>query len=363
MKRSFYTSVPLNCLDLRYVVYLSEVRKRAAYLGLSFILSFLCAYTERVSLMYSMTLSLQKALSRGERSLSEGGEKSFLFLFSNSQGDSLFPTVLHKDAAHAIPTKPCTSAPLHALSGDLESAHTNVEHTVRLIFTDVEEAFSTLLSVSLFWCVLVFLPVVLYHILCFFQPGLHVWQSERAWYLWYSCVFFLCTFLKVVDLLVIPRLLSFFYSFQIQRDSLCLQAETKVVSYISLYLSVFLYAFIFGVFLGLWGYYKQKQMVRLFLSTQLSTEGVSSSLSSSDNKFAKTQTGSLTKRENWDVIRYKDQRSKVWWGCLFLSALVSPPEVYSQCSLSFFFILLSEISIWFAYTSSCRTLRKTCNCT
>ena len=57
---STFSSTPLP-LDLRYMVYVAEIKKRLSYVGLSLLSAFLCAYTERVPLMYSMTLSLQKA--------------------------------------------------------------------------------------------------------------------------------------------------------------------------------------------------------------------------------------------------------------------------------------------------------------
>lgn len=318
-RTSCLISAPLNCLDLRYRVYLSEIRKRSAYIGFSLVLTFLCAYTQRVSLMYCTTLSLQRALSRESLAFSEQ----------------------------------------HLFSDGVESGCTERGDTVRLIFTDVEEAFYTLLSVSFFWCVLAFTPVLLYHILCFFQPGLHAWQSKRAWLFLCTRIILLLILFKLVDLFVIPRLLHFFYSFEIQRLSLCLAAETKVVSYVSLYLFVYLIALLFGILAGLWVSYKQKGIIHLFLSTHPSFKKERFAALTYNHTATNTQADNdLTNKKDWGASSYKGQRGKVWWGCLLLAALISPPELFSQCSFHLFLVFFSEMSIWLAYISSCRALRR-----
>lgn len=365
---SSFSTKPFN---LRYTIYLAEIQKRFLYIVLCVSLALLSAYAERVSLMYLMTCSLQKNLF---------GEKSAL------KGWEFFETIKHnalwalKELEISLPFYPGWQVPAqqelslsvypHSTCVSSGGAEEVAEHgygSVRLIFTDVEEAFYTLVSVSIFWCFLASFPVLVYHTLCFFQPGFYAWQSKRVWFSvsWRVC--FMYWVLHLVHLFVIPRLLSFFYSFEIARSSLCLHAETKVVSYVSLY--VFVYCITVGLlsFAGIWGVYKQRQILRwlhvvcpvtehnlcedtAFQNTRASLVRSESALKqlyrSADPQFASA------------THRHKDQRGKVWWGCLLLSAFLSPPEISSQLACSFFLILLSEISVWLAYASSLRLWKK-----
>ena len=319
----------VRAFDLRYTVYIAEVKKRFLYTGLSFLLAAFCAYTQRVSLMYSMTLSLQKALS---------GESEIL-------------------------NSPAVADKLSSLSsGSVEDIGVvqglALQAPVRLIFTDVEEAFYTVLSISLFWCFLACFPVLLYHILCFFQPGFYAWQSRAAWFFVCSRIPLAYGTLRVVDLIVIPRLLAFFYSFQIQRDSLWLHAQTKVISYVSMYVFLYSVTILFILSVGVWSFYKRRQILRL-LPQALTGRSADTNVRVQQPNVIRSQALDLQKRGDWRRDHYYgDQRGKVWWGCLLVAALVSPPEIFSQLIYALSLILLSEVSVWLAYTSSCRFLNK-----
>lgn len=348
-----------SSLGLRYMVYLAEIRKRLVYIGVSLFSAWLCAYTQRVPLMYCITLSLQKAFSgTGKPKDSEKGwhfgegnplEKRIDQPLSDSIGVGLEPI------------------PKPALLGD--SLVGSGDSVVRLIFTDVEEAFYTLLYVSLFWCFYVCLPVLIYHILCFLQPGFHAWQSIRVWFFVCTRLSLLYALLKAVDLLVIPQLLSFFYSFQINRSSLSLYAETKVVSYVSLYVFVCCITVILLLVTGLWGFYRQRKMLNLFAAKRLPAQhpadhvlpariGIRDpQLDYSVNAtqlYGELRSKTLELENGTCTTKYKDQRGKVWWGCLLLSALISPPEISSQLVCACLLVTWSEIGIWLGYTSVCR---------
>lgn len=323
MKVSSLIPTSAISFDTRYTVYLSEIKKRFAYIGLSFLIALICAYTQRNSLMYSMTLSLQKALHEKERTIS----------------------ILNNLNASSAPVDEEIS--LLSSTKHVQDLYVERDASIRLIFTDVEEAFYTLLFVSLFWCVCACLPVLLYQILCFSQPGLYAWQSRRVWLFISARIFFACLVFKLVDLYVIPRLLRFFYSFQIQRNSLCLDAETKVISYISLYVFVYFMTLIFLVLIGVWSFYKQRQILRSFTQNQ-----------SVSMNAGIEQPGHSLDQESDRKNQYQSQRGKVWWGCLLMAALLSPPELVTQLVYAFFLLVCTEISVWLAYSSSCRLRNK-----
>ena len=361
MKVPLLKPVSIRSFDSRYTVYLSEIQKRFTYTGISFLLAFFLAYTQRVSLMYSMTLSLQRALpgganvntARKEVMQSEALQNTFLSFFESiKEVDRAFLSKCYQKVVDAVQN--VTQNPLHAQEETIETLFASGEErlssppllafsedaaisgdcAVRFIFTDVEEAFYTLLSVSLFWCLFVCFPVLLYHTLCFFQPGFYAWQSRRVWFSVLRRVILVYGVLQLMHLFIIPGLLSFFYSFQIERASLYLHAETKIVSYVSMYVFVYCIAVAFLVVTGIWSSYKQRRILRCLHATRLPLEK------------------GLVKD------KYRDYRGKVWWGCLLGASLASPPEISIQLGCTSLLILLSEISIWVAYVLSCRSWNK-----
>ena len=327
MKATSSAFVSYKSVDPRYTVYLGEVRKRFAYVVLSLFFALVCAYIERVALMYSITFSLQKSFPP----TGQGGKIAEPF-----KNDHV--------------TEPFS----------FSFSAINQDGAVRLIFTDVGEAFYTLLSVSLFWCVWASFPVLVYHILCFLQPGFYAGQSRRVCVFVYKRVLWGYLVLLLVDLFLIPRLLSFFYSFQIERDSLCLHAETKVVSYVSLYVWIYGSTVVLLLFTGLWGSYRRRQILDWLSMPDLPRNEFAAS---PEVKLTGKQScgveSYLTKRHNSLGDRYREQRGKVWWGCLLVAALISPPDISSQFACALLLIIWSEVGIWLAYTSSCRLLAQT----
>ena len=357
------------------MVYLAEIRKRLVYVGLSFLSAWLCAYTQRVPLMYYITLSLQQVAP------SHTGKVGFLHTLGMHN-----PELKGREKSCSAFLENIVDKPLdQSLSnfpeiGSQASSNSSLggDGVVRLIFTDVQEAFYTLLSVSLFWCILACIPVLVYHILCFLQPGFYAWQSVRAWFSVCTRLVLVYVILKLVDLIVIPQLLLFFYSFQIKHSSLCLDAETKVVSYVYLYVLVYCITVILLLFTGVWSFYRQRKILHLLSVARLSMKVVSDDASRPNTALSNRQLNISVKghpckeyknklfaksalklaQGSWGG-KYKYQRSKTWWGCLLLAALISPPEVSSQLVCAFLLIVWSEIGIWLAYTWSCRLYTRT----
>ena len=372
MKVTSFVSTSYEHVNPRYVVYLAEIRKRFAYVILSLFFAWLCAYIQRVSLMYSITLSLQKSLPQqgGGKQVAELSKKDH---YSNNVIESL-PHSIHNHAVRTSESEGVyfwkrfedTSLLLPDKSGggklssfqevdDLFSSsfsEISQDGAVRLIFTDVEEAFYTLLSVSLFWCVWACFPVLVYHTLCFFQPGFHAGQSQRVCASVLKRIFWGYLVLWLVDLFLIPRLLSFFYSFQIERSSLCLYAETKVLSYVSLYVFVYSSTVVLLLLTGLWGSYRRRQILDWVRTPHLSTSTASQETESTSTQLP--LKGFFIKRFHLLGAQFRDQRGKIWWGCLLVASFLSPPDISSQFACALLLILWSEVGIWLAYTSSCR---------
>ena len=363
MKATLFACIPYERVDPGYTVHLAEIRKRLAYVTLSLLLAWLCAYTQRVALMYSITLSLQKPLFQtGEKGQSDYVNQPFSpSAYPQSESAPLWKRCEDKNLF--LTDTSGGGGKLFSIQGvdDLfDSSVANQDHAVRLIFTDVQEAFYTLLSVSLFWCIWACFPVLIYHTLSFFQPGFYAGQSRSVCAFVLKRVIWGYLVLWLVDLFLIPRLLSFFYSFQIERSSLSLHAETKVVSYVSLY--VFVYCSVLALLLltGLWSSYRRRQILdQLSCTTKLRAPSLPAHNPRAFQEIESTSTqfrlkGCLVKRLNRLGNQYREQRGKVWWGCLLVAAFISPPDLSSQFACALLLIVWSEIGVWLAYTSSCR---------
>ena len=349
--------------DSRYTVYLAEIRKRLVYFALSLFFAWVCAYTQRVALMYSVTFSLQQAFP--EKSKIQQIDNTFESYNCNHAAAEritsqkvLYEAFDAKTLSLYDSSPSCTINEISTLCFDNQSE--TVHGGVRLIFTDVGEAFYTLLSISLFWCFWACFPVLVYHILCFFQPGFYIGQSKRVCAFVCQRLAFGYLVLWLVDLFLIPRLLSFFYSFSIERSSLSLHAETKVVSYVSLYLFVYGITVTLLLLTTLWGFYRRRQILDWLDKFKYSTDSAPGCLSRNQKSNRYQDIVLVTRSKNSDTdkqflsSKYRSQRGKVWWGCLLVAAFVSPPDISSQLVCALLLILWSEVGIWLAYTSSCR---------
>lgn len=379
----------MRSFNLRYAVYLSEIRKRFVYVVFSFVFAFLCAYTHRISLMYSITSCLQRAISERDGGLYRKSWEHSLPLFESihtpllsnrvdldPRAAQISSTLEKADKSFSAASPHVPLPPKYTVQPEQDFMHDegmglDADSNVRLIFTDIEEAFYTHISISLFFCFLTCFPLLLYHTLCFFQPGVYAWQSQRAWLGVCSGLCFVCVLLNVVDSFVIPSLLRFFYSFKIERYSFSLQAETKVISYVSLYVFVHVVVFILLFVAVIWGAYKQRQILSLLLKSHITRERelfVALPFNKRDKASKNISTLPELQRYGDNSVytripnQYKRQRGKVWWGCLLASGLVSPPEIFTQLAIACLFMFLSEISIWLAYTLSCRVWKKAYLC-
>ncbi len=237
---------------------------------------------------------------------------------------------------------------------------------VSLIFTDVHEAFSVTLSVCLFWCFLTLLPFYLYHLFCFLSPTLSLHNTIVR----KLCVYLVSGYVLwwYVDVYLLSKILTFFYSFQIQRDAFSITAQTKVYAYLSWYISVFmLFVLIFSTILV---FYNQKRAVitnkiHSFSCPSLPRKRFIQISNTPSNKKEERVGNTCVKKKHTffaqaSSITYFDRkfRVQIWWGCLLVAAFLSPPELFSQFVCTVSFILLVEFTLWCAYFSSCRDQKK-----
>lgn len=181
--------------------------------------------------------------------------------------------------------------------------------SIKFIFTDVEEAFSSQVLVCLIFSFLAILPHFTYNLFSFFIPSLYLYESKK-WIcrsflfiiVWYS-------FNINVQNNIIPRFAEFLIQFQITSSAFNVVAETKIYSYCSWALSIFLLTNL------------------IFISFYLIFFLI---------KSKKVSTDFLSVRRKWCRVVL-----------LLFSALIAPPDLFVQFSLTLFLIFCLEVFIWF----------------
>jgi sec-independent protein translocase protein TatC len=185
------------------------------------------------------------------------------------------------------------------------------------IYTDLTEAFFTDLRVAFWTAICLSFPVIASQLWMFVAPGLY--KKERAAFLPYL---FATPILFIMGgslayFVIFPLAFKFFASFQDPggAGTLAVTLEPKVSEYLTLVMRLifaFGFAFQMPVLLTL--------MARVGLIT--------------------SQT--LKKNRRYAIV-----------GIFILAAILTPPDIFSQCSLAVPLLALYEISIW-----SCRMVEK-----
>lgn len=179
----------------------------------------------------------------------------------------------------------------------------------QFIFTDITEAFRTSLSLSLGFAFYIQIPLIIYNIWSFFIPSL--FQHERKIFL-HFCFFFL--FLYILATLIIinfifPFLWNFFLNFETKTDFLDIHCEARISSYISF---IFKLCFISHLLFQL------PFFSLLFFQFEL-----------------------------FNISDIFIHRRLIYWCIILLSAMIAPPDLFIQSSISITFIFILEISFFF----------------
>lgn len=163
-----------------FFYYLSEIRYRLFYLGISFLITFFTCYYYSLELIYLFT-------------------RPFLHLNHHS---ALFDK--------------------------------------GFIFTNLSEALHTTLKICFIWSFLLFLPFFFYQFWCFFTPSWFFF--ERARVRMYVLSATVCLFLGGLSFyfLVLPEFLEFLLNFKINTPLFTVQLEARIDSYVRVSTGVFL---------------------------------------------------------------------------------------------------------------------------
>ena len=101
------------------------------------------------------------------------------------------------------------------------------------IFTDLTGALYTLLKVSALTAVFLLLPVLFYHLWCFFMPSCYFTERRRFTLFLLSFLLLALWSICFASFFALPKICGFLLDFEIKGDQLSLELQPRIDSYIS----------------------------------------------------------------------------------------------------------------------------------
>ena len=231
----------------KYAIYAREIKVRALYIMFSMFITFLLAYQKAVQLTY-------------------------VFVLSFTSGNQLSKS---------------------------------------FIFTDMQEAFSSIIFVCIMICLFFCIPFVVYQSLCFLSPSWHLHERNKRCCNAIILLFCWTTYILSIHCFIIPQVCFFLLSFQIMTTCLNITVQAKIFSYVSwaaTLLSIACVLFVLAIILSLYFLYN------------------------------------ISSIKDWSKYR------KIFaWTSLLLAALVSPPEPLTQLILALILYISCEALLWICF--------------
>ncbi len=177
-------------------------------------------------------------------------------------------------------------------------------HIKYFIFTDLTEAFYTSIEISFFFSFYVIIPLFLYHFWCFFVPSRFKNERKKLNFIIFVIFIFLVLSIIIVYLILLPLLYQFLVNFQLNTNLLNIQLEARIQPYVKLVCEIFVF----------FTFFFQLPLIFLWLI-----------------KLKCIKINILVKN-----------RIKIFFMILIFASLFSPPDVFSQFSITLFLIFSLE---------------------
>ena len=216
-----------------------EIKNRFFYIFLSFFLSFFVCYGHSRGLLYIFFLSYGYAstpssfLELCSTGKASGAKLQITELLTTAKQLSTTGKAFWSFAPHAKPQ--LNEKAKHDLNNWLlVYENQKIEDSaIAFIFTDLEEAFSTIVLLCLMFSLLTVIPICVYQSRAFFSSSNFAYESRRSiyWLFSVSCLWFF--FAYAMQYFIIPRAAQFLLFFEVSNEAFSLSAETKIASYCS----------------------------------------------------------------------------------------------------------------------------------
>ena len=335
---SFYNKTRLQTLFW-------EIKSRFFYTFLSFLFCFFVSYQNSISLLYLFVLSYdikEKAFDGFNCNLSTYKflpfleKKSIFSIFENKndltqnsyvklpEANDYLASIKSKSICFEEKTNVMhmhnnnlsfsdltfsfSSASDQDLIFFLENLKDLTLNSITFIFTGVEEAFYSSLLICFVFSFIAILPYIVYAFFCFFIPSLFFYERKKWVSLMIKSMMFWFLFVIYLQNKIIPKLASFLLKFEISSSGFNVEASTKIYSYCVWASTIFVIAnFIFLFF--------------FFLTYSVIHKKIDI---------------------NYFVLKRKWCRVII----LLISALLAPPDLFTQFLLAFILIICFETIIY-----------------
>lgn len=181
----------------------------------------------------------------------------------------------------------------------------------KFIFVDLTEALYTIIRICIYTSIFLIIPYIIYQIWSFFIPSCYF--SERISINKFLIIFFivLCLEIFIIYFFLFPKICEFLLSFQISTPETALvmvELSARIESYVKLIIRLLIFILFFF------------QIPFLFVILY----------------YKKICTG-------YDLCL---NRKFVFFLCILFSAFISPPDIFSQSLIIFFFFIIFEFLIY-----------------
>lgn len=248
----------------KYAIYAREFKVRTLYIMFSLLITFLLAYQKALQLTYVFVLSFTSGNGATSLTSPQGG-----------------------------------------------SGNSSNQLSKSFIFTDMQEAFSSIIFVCIMICLFFCIPFIVYQSLCFLSPSWYLHEKNKRCCNALRLLFCWTIYILSIHCFVIPQVCSFLLSFQIMTTCLNITVQAKIFSYVSwtaTLLSIACVLFVLAIILSLYFLYN------------------------------------ISSIKDWSKYR------KIFaWSSLLLAALVSPPEPLTQLILAFILYICCEALLWICF--------------
>ena len=286
-----------------------EIKTRFSYIFFSFFTCFTISYKNSIALLYLFVSSYEKdlAIDAANNSNPPALTLPAKTVINNSQNIKNFclcdtgSTALHPPDLSIINDKD-----LIAL---LDTLNCSGASSIKFIFTDIEEAFSSTISICFIFSFVSCFLYIVYVAFAFLAPSMYRYETKKWLCRTVPFVFFWIVFIAYLQNVIIPKLAHFLLKFQIQSVGFNVQAETKIYSYCVWASTIFLIAnlIFFFVFIVIFAIINRNIQIDFL------------------------------------ILHRK------WCGVflLLISALIAPPEIFAQLFLVIVFFFFFELLIYF----------------
>lgn len=285
-----------------------EIKTRISYIFFSFFTCFFISYKNSIVLLYLFVSSYEKDFANNSNGAFTLPKEIVNTIINNSQNkkteklDAITTTLQHPDLSII------NDKDLIALLDTLNCCGAS---SIKFIFTDIEEAFSSTISICFIFSFIFCFLYIVYVAFAFLSPSMYGYETKKWLFRIISFVCFWIAFIIFLQKVIIPKLAHFLLKFQIQSVGFNVQAETKIYSYCVWAISIFLVAnlIFFLVFLVIFAIINRNIQIDFF------------------------------------ILHRK------WCGVflLLISALIAPPDIFVQLFLVFIFSFFFELLIYFFF--------------